>query len=116
MAVFSVGPLLGPVIGPIAGGFVAQEIGFKWVFIIISCTSLLTMIIGIPVLVETYHPVLRARMVLEATGDKQKAQNLLQGAYQGMTKGQFLWVNLSRPMALLWQSFILNILSLFMAL
>ena len=32
-------PLLGPVMGPIAGGFVAQTVGIKWVFIVISSLS-----------------------------------------------------------------------------
>lgn len=54
MAAFSLGPLIGelavprhcvadtdkwksgPVIGPIAGGFIAQTIGVKWVFIVIA--------------------------------------------------------------------------------
>ncbi len=35
MGLFVMGPLLGPVIGPIAGGFVAQSIGWRWVFRII---------------------------------------------------------------------------------
>ena len=29
----------GPVLGPIAGGFVAQNLGVKWVFIIIASSS-----------------------------------------------------------------------------
>jgi hypothetical protein len=53
MALFSLGPLIGvldyprgspntdtdfkgPIVGPIAGGFIAQEVGIKWVFIVIA--------------------------------------------------------------------------------
>jgi len=54
MALYSLGPLIGvytvqrdnldifiifiigPVVGPVAGGFIAQTIGVKWVFIIIA--------------------------------------------------------------------------------
>lgn len=31
MAIFSAGPLFGPVLGPICGGFIAQNIGWRWV-------------------------------------------------------------------------------------
>lgn len=36
MAVWAMGPLLGPVIGPVAGGFIAETIGWRWTFWIIS--------------------------------------------------------------------------------
>lgn len=36
VAVWSMGPLLGPVVGPIAGGFLAQDVGWRWVFWIIA--------------------------------------------------------------------------------
>lgn len=36
MAIWSSGPLLGPVIGPVAGGFLAEAIGWRWVFWIIT--------------------------------------------------------------------------------
>lgn len=32
MGGFAVGPLLGPVIGPMTAGFVAQYVGWRWVF------------------------------------------------------------------------------------
>lgn len=32
MGLFALGPLLGPVIGPIAGGFIAEDIGWRWTF------------------------------------------------------------------------------------
>lgn len=31
--------LLGPAMGPIAGGYIAQTVGVKWVFIVISSLS-----------------------------------------------------------------------------
>lgn len=38
----------GPIIGPIAGGFVAETIGFKYVFIIIAGLSAIAAVIGEP--------------------------------------------------------------------
>ena len=61
MAVYSLGPLIGPAIGPIAGGFIAQTIGFKYIFIVISATSALASAVGIPFLRETYAPVILSR-------------------------------------------------------
>lgn len=36
MAIWAMGPILGPVVGPIAGGFVAEGLGWRWVFWIIA--------------------------------------------------------------------------------
>ncbi|KAJ3508579.1 hypothetical protein NLJ89_g5680 [Agrocybe chaxingu] len=58
MALFSLGPLIGPVVGPVAGGFIAQSVGIKWVFIVIGIMCGLCSAIGIPVLKETYAPVI----------------------------------------------------------
>ena len=43
-ALFSLGPLFGPVIGPIMGGFVAQRIGWRWVYwiLLIACAVIST--------------------------------------------------------------------------
>jgi MFS family permease len=38
MTLYTLGPLIGPAVGPIAGGFIAQYIGIKWVFIVIAGT------------------------------------------------------------------------------
>jgi multidrug resistance protein len=35
MGMLALGPTLGPVIGPIAGGFIAQNLGWRWTFWII---------------------------------------------------------------------------------
>jgi multidrug resistance protein len=36
ISIWSMGPILGPVIGPIAGGFLAQAVGWRWVFWLLS--------------------------------------------------------------------------------
>lgn len=36
MALYTLGPLIGPAVGPVAGGFIANSIGPKYVFVIIS--------------------------------------------------------------------------------
>lgn len=36
MAVWAMGPLLGPCIGPVAGGYVVENLGWRWVFWIVA--------------------------------------------------------------------------------
>lgn len=36
MSFYTLGPLLGPALGPIAGGFLAQTVGVKYIFITIA--------------------------------------------------------------------------------
>ncbi|KAF9073047.1 multidrug resistance protein 4 [Rhodocollybia butyracea] len=113
MAVYSLGPLIGPAVGPIIGGFVAQSIGAKYIFVIIAGLSAISLVFGIPLLKETYAPVIRARRAL-AEGDVEKAKHA-HGPISNMTKSQYLWMNFSRPLILLTRSFICFILSLYMA-
>ncbi|OJJ53831.1 hypothetical protein ASPSYDRAFT_61798 [Aspergillus sydowii CBS 593.65] len=39
MSIFSLGPLLGPVIGPICGAFIAQDVGWRWIFWVLTITG-----------------------------------------------------------------------------
>ncbi|KAG6831201.1 hypothetical protein H0H87_005917 [Tephrocybe sp. NHM501043] len=114
MAVYSLGPLIGPVVGPIAGGFIAQTIGVKWVFIVISILSGVSAAIGIPLLKETYGPVIRLKRA-KATGDPEALNRVYRIANVREKSFSFLWENLSRPIVMLCRSFICFILSLYMA-
>ncbi|CAL3970828.1 hypothetical protein PZA11_007249 [Diplocarpon coronariae] len=58
MAIFSLGPLLGPIIGPIAGGYIAESIGWRWVFRILGISSFIVTIISLVFMDETYGPTL----------------------------------------------------------
>ncbi|KAF5344334.1 hypothetical protein D9758_013246 [Tetrapyrgos nigripes] len=113
MALYSLGPLIGPVIGPVAGGFIAQSVGPKWVFIVIAALSGVSMLVGVPFLRETYAPVIRRRRAF-ASGDVEKARTL-RGPMGDMSRMQYLWINLSRPVILLFGSLICFLLSLYAA-
>ena len=114
MALYTLGPLLGksprllrnrtptnsciggPAIGPVAGGFIAQNLGIKWVFIVIASMfspcllfthnlnsyilsakvlCAVAAVVGIPFLRETYGPVVLRRKALRAlrSGDAETA-------------------------------------------
>ncbi|KAM6503475.1 multidrug resistance protein 4 [Amanita muscaria] len=115
MAVYTLGPLIGPVIGPIAGGFIAQSIGIKWVFIVIAVISALASLIGIPLLRETYAPVIQVRKLKGQANDPEKAAKLQKLLETNKSKWQLLWENFSRPVILLTRSLICFLLSLYMA-
>ena len=102
---------LGPVVGPIAGGFIAQSIGTKYLFLITVGLCGIAAIIGLPLLRETYGPVVRRKHYArnsdpEGLPYEQKEQH---------AKSRILWLALSRPFVLLCRSFICFILSLYMA-
>ncbi|PPQ99251.1 hypothetical protein CVT24_009296 [Panaeolus cyanescens] len=115
MALFSLGPLVGPVVGPIAGGFITQNVGIKYVFIVIGALCGVASCVGIPVLRETYAPIIRLRRAQKS--DDPEAANrahphLLQ---EHGSKLHVLWVNLARPTSILMNSSIAFILSLYTA-
>ncbi|KAH9899742.1 multidrug resistance protein 4 [Cubamyces lactineus] len=116
MALYSLGPLLGPVIGPVAGGFIAENIGFKYIFVVVAGLCGVAAVIGIPLLRETYHPVIRLRRA-KKMGDPEKAAkahpHLI--AEHG-SKAHRLWVDMTRPFILLTRSIICFLLSAYMAL
>lgn len=120
--------------GPIAGGYIAQNIGVKWVFILIAGSSYLfycrknihhlfcypvlcglASVVAIPCLRETYAPIIRQRRAAKS-GDREKAVYESHNPALAQGKLHYLWVNLSRPIILLFGSFICFVLSLYMAL
>ncbi|KAF9051365.1 multidrug resistance protein 4 [Panaeolus papilionaceus] len=115
MAIFSLGPLLGPALGPIAGGFITQTVGIKWVFIVIAIVCGVASLVGIPLLRETYAPVIRLRKARRSADPEAaaRAHPILLQAHGSKT--HILWVNLTRPIIMLCRSLICFVLSLYMA-
>lgn len=115
MALYSVGPLIGPAIGPVMGGFIAESVGIQYVFYVVIAITGVAAIIGIPLLRETYAPVIRLRLD-NMTLDPEKTTAGHSTLPHEMGKWAYLWLNLKRPVVLLTRSFILFILSLYMSL
>ncbi|KAL5519934.1 hypothetical protein ACEPAG_1594 [Sanghuangporus baumii] len=117
MAIYTLGPLLGPAVGPAIGGFVAETIGFKWIFILIAIASGVGAVFGILFLQETYAPYIqiqRAHRQFKNTGEKTLEHDILLDQRKDFV--QLMWINMTRPFALLLGSFICFILSLYMGL
>ncbi|KAJ7637213.1 multidrug resistance protein 4 [Mycena rosella] len=115
MAIYSLGPLIGPVVGPIAGGFVTENVGIKYVFIIVAGLGGLASAIGIPILRETYSPILRLKKAKLSADPEKAAQAHPVLAAEHSSKLHYLWINLSRPAILLFGSLVCFMLSLYMA-
>ena len=117
MAIFTLGPLIGPSVGPVAGGFIAETIGFKWIFIVIAVAAGLGALFGIPLLDESYAPVIQLRRARKWAKDKEGGHpdhDVLLESHQNIYN--VLWINLTRPIVLLCRSFICFILSLYMGM
>ncbi|KAG2152116.1 major facilitator superfamily domain-containing protein [Suillus cothurnatus] len=115
MALYSIGPLIGPAIGPVMGGFITESVGIQYVFYVVIAIAGVAAMIGIPLLRETYAPVIRLR--LNNMGlDPEKTTAGHPALQHKIGKWAYLWLNLKRPVILLARSFILFILSLYMAL
>lgn len=73
MAAFSAAPFIGPAIGPLVGGFLSDNLGWRWLYwiqLILSFTVWILITFTVP---ETYAPTLlarRAKKMRKATGNK----------------------------------------------
>lgn len=103
-------------VGPIGGGFIAQTIGVKYVFIVISAMCGASALVGIPFLRETYAPIIRLRLAQKSADPELAAKQHPTLVSVHGSKFHFLWINISRPAIILTRSFICFILSLYMAL
>ncbi|KAL4081769.1 major facilitator superfamily domain-containing protein [Scleroderma yunnanense] len=116
MALYTLGPLIGPTIGPIIGGFVTQSIGIQYVFYLIAGLCGFASALAIPLLRETYAPIIRLRRARLSVDPEKVAATDLRITQVPTNKWKYLWNNLTRPMLILTRSFICFILSLYMAL
>ncbi|KAH7916329.1 major facilitator superfamily domain-containing protein [Hygrophoropsis aurantiaca] len=116
MALYSIGPLIGPAIGPIIGSWVAELAGIQYVFYLIVALCGVASILAIPLLRETYAPVIRLRRDKLAHDPESAAATHPTVVLHHGSKLHYLWLNLSRPVILLTRSFICFVLSLYMAL
>jgi hypothetical protein len=98
------------------GGFIAESAGVQYVFYVIAAISGVAAILGIPLMRETYAPVIRFRLNAMSLDPEKTSVGRLVLAAHHMDKWTHLWVSLKRPAILLTRNFICFILSLYMAL
>lgn len=117
VAIYALGPLLGPGVGPIIAGYVTQTIGWKWIFVIIGGMSALASAAGIPILRETYAPIIQLQIAKAEGADAEKVKEIEEKMFEGTGGGwALIRVNMIRPFILFFKSSICFLLSLYMGL
>lgn len=116
ISLYTLGPLLGPAIGPIAGGFIAETIGWRWSFWIVTIVDGILQIAGLFLLQETYAPVLlsrRTKRASQTTGDHITPKSEEDTAHE--TLAHKLQLGFIRPFRLLFTQPIIMCLAAYMA-
>jgi len=117
-SIWSLGPLFGPAVGPICGGFIAEQIGWRWVYWVLLIASGVTAL-GIEILNrETYARVL-IRWKVERLS-RELGRTDLFSCYDSnidipITLGATLLGGLTRPCKMFFKSPIVFLLSMYMA-
>ncbi|OJJ41598.1 hypothetical protein ASPWEDRAFT_167610 [Aspergillus wentii DTO 134E9] len=113
MAIYSLAPLLGPAVGPIAGGFITQNISWRWIFYTTSIFDGLLQAVSLFTLHETYGPKIlsdKAKLLRKSTGDAdfhtESDQQTILGTLQ---------ISLIRPFRMLATQPIIQFLAVYMA-
>ena len=115
MAAFSAAPFLGPAVGPLVGGFVSDNLGWRWLYwvtLIISGVIYLLMVLTVP---ETYAPTLLARRAAKL---RQKTGDDTYVTETELDKRPFaerMQIFLVRPFQLLFGELIVFLISLYMS-
>lgn len=115
MSAFAVGPLLGPIIGPVVGGYVSGELGWRWVFWIISMVSGFVTITFFLFARETYAPTILQRKVNKLRKSTNNP-SLYSKLDSGLQPKDFFKRGILRPCKMLLFSPICQIASLYVAL
>ncbi|KAL3496827.1 major facilitator superfamily domain-containing protein [Aspergillus germanicus] len=115
MALFSMGPLSGPVLGPVIGGFLSTGKGWRWTFWLLSILGGTFEVAALIVMRETHPKIIleRKAAVLRVATGNHKLQSKLA---RSLSPRQVILQVLIRPGMLLFQSPILFVISLYVAL
>ena len=115
MAAFSAAPFLGPAIGPLVGGFLSDNLGWRWLYwiqLIVSGTVYALMVLTVP---ETYAPTIllkRAKKLRKETGDHTY---VTEQELDRRPLPETLKVFIFRPFQLLFQELIVFLITLYMS-
>ncbi|RAH66572.1 MFS transporter [Aspergillus aculeatinus CBS 121060] len=126
-AIAAVGVIFGPVLGPICGGFIAERVGWRWVFWTLCCAG---GVISAAIELfnrESYAPVLIARKTarlakalgrsdLRSAYESQDGPNHSNRSKSGASTWRRMQRELTRPLRMLFLSPLVALFSTYMAL
>ena len=115
VSAYSVGALFAPIVGPMVGGVLADTMGWRWDFWLLTMSGGIFSIIMMMVLKETYHSVVLERKVSQRrkmTGNKQLRSKL----DTGLSPAAYFMRCIIRPLKMLTFSPIVIITSSFIAI
>lgn len=117
MSIFAAAPFLGPCIGPVVGGFISENVGWRWVEGVMAIFTGCLWIFGALTIPETYAPVIlsrRASALTKRTG--KKYVSVIERRQGKVTPKAAFEKALSRPWALLFLEPIVLLISIYMAI
>ncbi|OLN86059.1 putative transporter C1529.01-like protein 4 [Colletotrichum chlorophyti] len=106
LAIATFVPYLGPALGPVVGGIMTHRLEWPWLFYLLSIFNAVIWVIGLVFI--SYAPVLLAR--------KRKAAASSTGPTSFRLASSEMAANLCRPLQLLYQRPIIQVIALIMAL
>ncbi|KAF2402378.1 MFS general substrate transporter [Trichodelitschia bisporula] len=115
MAAFSAAPFIGPAIGPLVGGFLADNLGWRWLYwiqLILSGAVWMLITFTVP---ETYAPTILARRAKKLRKETGDSKYVTEQDLDMRPMGQRLKLFLVRPFQLLFQELIVLLISLYMS-
>ncbi|MCJ1361283.1 hypothetical protein MMC16_000381 [Acarospora aff. strigata] len=116
MAVYTFGPLLGPALGPIAGGYITQRTTWRWVFWGVSIADCGLQIFALLFLHETYAPKILAKKARHLRRRTEDQTYHTEHEDPDKTLLKLIQNNLSRPLRMLGNQPVVQILALQMAI
>jgi multidrug resistance protein len=114
MAIYSMGPLLGPIIGPVCGGFLVENMSWRWVFWILAIFG---GVFGLSLALvgrETYHSKILAQKTARLQKETRNMQ-LRSKLDNGLPFKEVFLRAIARPMKMLFLSPIVFLMSLYIS-
>ncbi|CAN8105292.1 unnamed protein product [Discula destructiva] len=98
--IYGLGMLLGPSLGPVAGGYITQEVGWRWNCWVIAIVGAVAVVASALVLKESYRPLVlerKVKLLRQQTGNP----NLVSSMHHPTSGFQALKLSFVRPLRLL---------------
>ncbi|KAF2709780.1 putative MFS multidrug transporter [Pleomassaria siparia CBS 279.74] len=115
ISIYSLAPLLGPAIGPIAGGFIAENVTWRWCFWSTSIFTAVVQCFGLFLLQETYAPKLLGRKRDKLRKETGNMNLHTEYDHPDKTLANTIKVAMQRPFRLLFTQPIVQVLACYMA-